>query len=432
MSSPAISGESTFNFDITRFFWTDQITQLEVHYAIPYNLFSYKKEGGKLTAPFRVRVEFENLDTGESLLDTMTRRSVIPSYKEAEKRNLLALEQFRLYCKPGSYRITFNVIDINTGQKITRSEMLRVDSLKEHLTLSDIELATSIETDTTKGRFTKNGLKVIPNPSGIYGAGRAKLYFYVEVYNIKKDSIPYEIDYTILDEKGNIVDRIGPNKKHKNLDIAIDIDIGGLNLVAFKAGFYTLRIQVKDGEDSAIAERNFQVHKKVAAEVRKTPFFTEEEKKYYKRIEYLSSEKELSFYKTLSDSGKLEFLKRFWLKRDINPATPENEGLAEFIKRIKYVEKNFSTSFKKGYSSDRGRIYIKYGAPDIRERHQFEVAYRPYEVWEYYSFGGYIFIFSDLSGDGAFQLIYSSTQKETSLPNWKKYVPENVTVMHGE
>jgi len=116
-------------------------------------------------------------------------------------------------------------------------------------------------------------------------------------------------------------------------------------------------------------------------------------------------------------------LKRFWIKRDTNPATPENEGLIEFINRLKYVEDKFSTVFKQGYYTDRGRIYIKYGQPDIVETYQFEIGYKPYEIWEYYSYGGYRFVFSDLGGDGEFWLVYSSTPRESSLPNWKKYVP---------
>jgi len=418
-----LSGEATFTFDITRFFWSDQITEVEVHYAISYNLLSYRNVEGKLEAPFKVDVKFENLNTGESLHDTVKLVSVIPSYKEAEERNLLALEQFKVYFKPSRYRITMNVVDINTGKKITRSELFYIDSLKENLTLSDIELATSIEVDTTTGKFTKNGLKVIPNPSGIYGKGRDKLYFYVEVYNLKDNSIPYEMNYIILDEEGNIVNNIGPKKNNKRDNITIDIDVGALNLVAFKSGFYTLMIEVRDGDISATSERNFQVQKDVVSKREKLAFFTKEEENYYDKIEYIASHKEISLYKTLSDSGKLEFLKRFWIKRDTNPATPENEGLIEFINRIKYVEDKFSTVFKQGYYTDRGRIYIKYGQPDIVETYQFEIDYKPYEIWEYYSYGGYRFVFSDLGGDGEFWLVYSSTPRESSLPNWKKYVP---------
>jgi len=426
-----LSGEATFNFDVSRFHWEKQISLVELHYTIPYQLLTYKDENGKLTAPFKLKVDFTNLDNGESLSDTITMKSIIPSYNEANKRNLLAIEQFKLYCKPGNYKIKFNIIDVNTGKKLTKSQIFKVDSLINKLTLSDIELATSVKSDTSNGKFTKNGLEVIPNPSGIYGTGRNMLSFYFEIYNLNNDTIPYEIFYSILDDKGKVINTIGPKKKGKPKNIAVGIDVGAFNLVAYKPGFYTLEVKIQDGDNTATGKVNFRIERRQPIKPAKTPFFTDEEKKYYDRIEYIASKKELAFYKSLSDSGKAEFLKRFWLKRDTNPATPENEGLEEFIKRIKYANEHFSTPFKKGYYTDRGRIYIKYGQPDLRKRRQFEIEYMPYEIWEYFSYGGYCFIFSDLSGDGEYQLIYSSTPKEVTLPNWQKYVPEDVPKMHG-
>ena len=425
-----LMGESAFVFDITRYSWNKQVSEVEINYAVPYNLLSYKKEEGELRAPFKIDVKFENLNTEDILLDTLRRVSVIPSYEEARERNLLALGQFKVYFNPGRYRITLDLIDINTGKKITESEIFSIDSLKNNLSLSDIELASLIEEDTTDGQFTKNGVKVVPNPSGIFGEGRNMLYFYIEIYNLKDVVSPYSINYNLLDENGSLVTTIGPKEKEKR--DKTDIDIGALNLIAFKPGFYSLKIEVKDGEEVASSIRDFQIHRIIESEKEEPPLFTDEEKKYYARIEYIASAKELSYYNKLSDTGKVGFLKRFWLARDINPATPENEGLDEFINRINYVNEKYSTAFKEGYYTDRGRIYIRYGVPEEIEPHQFDIGYKPFEIWEYYSYGGYRFVFSDLEGDGEYKLVVSSTPKEPTMANWQKYVPVGPGVMHGE
>lgn len=425
-----LMGESAFVFDITRYSWNKQVSEVEINYAVPYNLLSYKKEEGELRAPFKIDVKFENLNTEDILLDTLRRVSVIPSYEEARERNLLALGQFKVYFNPGRYRITLDLIDINTGKKITESEIFSIDSLKNNLSLSDIELASLIEEDTTDGQFTKNGVKVVPNPSGIFGEGRNMLYFYIEIYNLKDVVSPYSINYNLLDENGSLVTTIGPKEKEKR--DKTDIDIGALNLIAFKPGFYSLKIEVKDGEEVASSIRDFQIHRIIESEKEEPPLFTDEEKKYYARIEYIASAKELSYYNKLSDTGKVGFLKRFWLARDINPATPENEGLAEFINRINYVNEKYSTAFKEGYYTDRGRIHIRYGVPEEIEPHQFDIGYKPFEIWEYYSYGGYRFVFSDLEGDGGYKLVVSSTPKEPTMANWQKYVPVGPGVMHGE
>ncbi len=421
-----------FAFDVSRFFFTMEISEVEVPIAVPYNMLSYTTENDTTMAPFQVIIVFENLDSEEALHDTLDLVSVVPSLDEAKERNLVALEEFNAFFKPGHYRVTIDVIDKNTGKKTTESEIFRVDSMPEGLILSDIKLATSIESDTAETQFTKNGLRIIPNPSRMYGKSRPTLYYYLEIYNLESNDQQYDILYTILDADSNIVNSFDAKKKEKGEKGAVGIDVGAFNLVAFKPGDYSLLVEVNDGEATASRIKHFSVFKAQPVVEEKESYFTDEELEYYDRIEYIASSSEFAEYKSYADSGKVAFLKRFWAKRDSDPSTPDNEGLREFIYRINYVEDQFSTPFKSGYHTDRGRIYIKYGDPDVRERHQFESDYRPYEIWEYYSYGGYRFIFSDMGGDGEYSLIYSSTPREPSLPNWEKHVPEDIQVMHGK
>ncbi len=426
-----LAGEETFVFDITRFYCSHGISEVEIPFEIPHDALSYQDEHDTLVAPFRVIISFENLDTDEVLFDTLDRRSIIPSMKEAKERDLVALEEFRMYFKAGHYRMSMNVIDVNTGKRMTKSEIFSIDSLPKELTISDIKFATSIESDSTEGRFSKNGLRIIPNPSGIFGYQRTTMYYYFEVYNLYANDKPYEIYFSIFDEQGKILNKLSPKEKHKGEKGTIGIDIGALNVIAFKPGEYVLKIEVKDGDVSSYSEKRFTIIKKKPVTAVVISFFTEEEKKFYNKIAYIASSSELKEFTALSDTGKVAFLRRFWGRRDPNPATVENEALVEFMSRVLYVEDRFSTPFKKGFDTDRGRIYIKYGSPDSEDRYHFETDYKPYEIWEYFSYGGYKFIFSDWGGDGEFLLVYSSTPKEPSFPNWRKLVPADVGIMHG-
>lgn len=431
-STVSLTAREQFAFDISRFFWTAEISEVEVPFAIPYQMLSYTTEHDTTFAPFQVIIVFEDLDSEETLKDTLDLVSIVPSLQEASERNLVALEEFKAFFKPGHYRMTINVIDKNTGKKTTESEMFSVEAMPAELILSDIKLATSIEGDTAEGQFIKNGLRIIPNPSQMYGLSRPTLYYYIEVYNLKPDKNRYEVLYTILDKDSTVVNAFSPKQKEKGGEGAVGIDVGAFNLVAFKPGEYSLLIEVNDGTASASRIKHFTVYKAPEIEEEAVSFFTDEEMEYYDRIEYIASPAEFAEYKSYADTGKVAFLRRFWTKRDSDPVTPENEGLREFINRIRYVDDKFSTPFKTGYRTDRGRIYIRYGAPDAEEHHEFETDYKPYEIWEYYSYGGYKFIFSDMGGDGEFSLVYSSTPKEPSLPNWEKHVPDDVGVMHGK
>ena len=94
----------------------------------------------------------------------------------------------------------------------------------------------------------------------------------------------------------------------------------------------------------------------------------------------------------------------FWDQRDPTPKTAYNELMAEYYRRIDYAYENFSTENTIGYESDRGKIYIKRGAPQNIER-KFPANGATVEIWEY---ANSRFIFRATSGFGDFKLIRNS------------------------
>lgn len=77
------------------------------------------------------------------------------------------------------------------------------------------------------------------------------------------------------------------------------------------------------------------------------------------------SEKE-AFFKLKSDEDKNTFIENFWLKRDSDPDTDENEFKTEYCERVNET-KQFTSGIP-GWRTDRGKIYILYGKPDKIER----------------------------------------------------------------
>jgi GWxTD domain-containing protein len=69
-------------------------------------------------------------------------------------------------------------------------------------------------------------------------------------------------------------------------------------------------------------------------------------------------------WKTLQTlDEKAAFIKRFWISRDLTPATPVNERLIEHYSRLSYARDKYSYFDARGYD-DRGMIYVQYGPPD--------------------------------------------------------------------
>jgi GWxTD domain-containing protein len=104
-------------------------------------------------------------------------------------------------------------------------------------------------------------------------------------------------------------------------------------------------------------------------------------------------------------------LERFWGERDPTPSTEYNEAMAEYYRRVDYAFFNFRTiSQKDGAFTDRGKIYMLYGAPTAVDRQMQPNSY-PREVWTYRieKDGASVlkkeFIFVDESKTGAYRLV---------------------------
>ena len=56
-----------------------------------------------------------------------------------------------------------------------------------------------------------------------------------------------------------------------------------------------------------------------------------------------------------------QFVEQFWQRRDPTPDTEENEYKEEHYRRIAYANEHYASGIP-GWKTDRGMIYIKYGA----------------------------------------------------------------------
>jgi len=113
-------------------------------------------------------------------------------------------------------------------------------------------------------------------------------------------------------------------------------------------------------------------------------------------VSYIISDEERKAFKTLSnDEERDAFIENFWLRRNPNPDSPENEFREEHYRRIAYANEHFAAG-KPGWKTDRGRIYISWGPADSIEAHPSGGSYDrtpeegggttttfPFETWHY-------------------------------------------------
>src|SRR5262249_29117814 len=113
-------------------------------------------------------------------------------------------------------------------------------------------------------------------------------------------------------------------------------------------------------------------------------------------VKWIITDEERKAYLTLTTDDEREaFIERFWLHRDPDPDTPENEYKDEYYRRLAYADEHFTSGIP-GRNTDRGRIYIRFGPPDGIETHpaggQYErtaaegggsTSTYPFETWFY-------------------------------------------------
>jgi GWxTD domain-containing protein len=113
-------------------------------------------------------------------------------------------------------------------------------------------------------------------------------------------------------------------------------------------------------------------------------------------VRWIITDQEMQAFKHLSnDEERDSFIEQFWLRRNPNPDSPDNEYRDEHYRRIAYANEHFAAG-KPGWKTDRGHIYISFGKPDSIDSHPSGGNYQrpmeegggststyPFETWHY-------------------------------------------------
>ncbi len=145
----------------------------------------------------------------------------------------------------------------------------------------------------------------------------------------------------------------------------------------------------------------------------------------------ITADEQKAWKKLTTDEEREQFIEQFWRRRDPDPDTEVNEYLEEHYERVAYANQHFASGIP-GWKTDRGRIYIMYGAPNEKESHPSGGQYDrpsyegggstttyPFETWFYrYLPGvgsGIEIEFVDPTGTGEYRIARSPDEKDAML-----------------
>jgi GWxTD domain-containing protein len=351
------------------------------------------------------------------------------------------IDQQRITAPNGSYVLELSISDKNSSEQgFTATQNIEVNFPADKISVSDIELLESYQKSEAQSKLSKSGFDLVPSLSNFYSEEKNEINFYAEVYNSKKilGDDDYLIRYYLFND-GNkkITNDLVVSKKVKSQDVSVLLASVPLDKVP--SGNYNIGIEVRNKKNEILTyktvffQRSNPVKQSLASEdyalIDITNTFvaaytnTDTLKDYIACLWAIST----SIENTIEENqiaradvkSMQQFIYYFWSKRD---ATNPEQKWIDYKAEVEKVNAKYSMYNRKGYDSDRGRVYLKYGSPNSIDIEAMSATTLPYEIWHYYKLGKesnrkFVFYTRDRSSNN-YVLLHSDAIGEPFNADW--------------
>lgn len=396
------------------------------------------------------KMDGEKLQAGAEILIMIKNGDQVLRYEKYNLQSPLVdvpqslIDVKRLPVVEGDYELEVAVQDLNASEnKGNFRAPLRVH-FPDNLYLTELQLLRSFKRDETESPFNKNNFYLEPLPFNFYERGASRLAFYAEIYRSNKSiagDSDYLLRYFIEEEKGsgarNLISAGSQRKKPSDIDVLlVQMDISKL-----ESGNYILTVEARNNGNELLATRSIAFQ-------RSNPYLqfneneiTDEllEKQFTQKLD----EKQLKYAlaalspivvgddaTVLNNVNRDQDLKnkRYFIFRHFVQENPNDPELAykKYMELANAVHEKFKSGFRYGFETDRGRAYLRYGAPDDLVHVEDEPGASPYEIWIYYNFPKtrqtnvkFLFYNPSLAGEDYITL-HSTARGEINDPKWER------------
>ncbi|MCG9910666.1 MAG: GWxTD domain-containing protein [Flavobacteriales bacterium] len=312
------------------------------------------------------------------------------------------LDTKRFGVPEGTFRLDLVITDLksNTPNFIEYADSITVSFSDDKPQISTPVLVNRYSPTKAENVFSKAGIDIIPNTTGFFAGEDSVMAFYAEVYQTAKyfgEGERFVVSYHLKSyESGNKV----PGTE--SIAVAqVKPVYGALFPISLKnvpPGNYSLVFEVRNklNEPVTRVERVFQRGGKVNMTVIEdlstvgTDFMARVENtdsliEFIRCLDPISMSQEQNFAKNVIKNGDKELMKKyivsFWLRRNPNDAY---KAWMNYKAQVSMAQKLFGTQYLRAYNTDRGRVFLQYGPPNVRAERPNEPFAYPYEIWQYY------------------------------------------------
>lgn len=413
-----------------------------------------KNTSGKFQGTVDISVAFKlNGEIKSAQKYSLTSPEVADTSKELPN----FIDQQRYSIAAGSYEMELSIADKNKPNEkpFVTTVPIKIEFPDIMIGMSSIQLLESFTKSLAPGILTKSGYDLMPYVANYYPENISKIKFYTEMYQAKKilgEGEKFVVSYYIeaYESKEKLSNYSGFNKQVAN---DVNILLSEFNIESLPSGNYNLVVEVRNKDNKIEAQQKCFIQRTnkaaalsfddlktiVVANTFVNNYKSIDSVAYYiKSLRPISSSSEIQFAENQLKGKELELMQQyfynFWKSR--NASNPELAWL-EYYKEVMKVNKEYGAYGQKGFDTDRGRVYLQYGAPDQINKNYTEPSALPFEVWEYYSLVDktqvltnpnnrqsnkkFIFYNPDLVTN-KFVLIHSEARGEINNVRWKLQV----------
>ncbi len=368
-----------------------------------------------------------------------------PEVSDTNTVDFAFIDQQRFLLPNGEYTIDIQIKDVNDkAEPFKANETILISYPRETVSVSGIELVDTYTKTDNPSVLTKSGYDLVPYILNYYPEKITKLTYYAEIYNTDKvfgaDSKYLLSTYIETYETGKLYADMVRVKKETAKQV--NVAFGEFDLAQLPTGNYNLVIEVRDQTNKLISfNKMFFQRDHPSLQVQMTDLTNvsventfvnrmsnaDTLKDYINSLYPISSETERQYANNITKRGEpramQQYFYNFWVTR--NTTNPEGAWLL-YKMEVAKVNAAYGTKIRRGYATDRGRVYLQYGPPNSMIESLNEPSAYPYEIWHYYNIGNmknkrFVFYNPDLVTND-FTLIHSDVPGEIYDYKWKQRI----------
>lgn len=404
-----------------------------------------KSDDGKWYGSLNIQIVFSKND---SIVNFNKYELISPPLDDTTLSPLNFLDVQRYTLSKGSYFMKLTIKDDNSNEEpFVSSSKITIGFPNDSTSFSDIEMVADYKPSEKKSILAKNGYSILPYVFNYYPENIKKLSFYAEIYN--PDTVLNNTPFVLYSY-------IRPYEINKKLDRYFEVNrktarsvlplLKSFDISELPSGNYLLVLEARNKNNVLTATKEiffqrynpdvqFNLNTLLAYNPDNTFAGKIDNKdtlvKYIKYTFPVSTDFERRYAESQIKHPDLVLLQKyflnFWVTR--NKENPEQAWI-DYKHLVDFANKKFKTTSLEGYETDRGRVFLQYGQPNVVSESYNEPAAYPYEIWHYYELQGqhdkkFVFYTRDIVTND-FQLIHSDAVGELRNYQWQYIVYKRV------